>query len=43
MTIHPSAALRAGDARVERRAELLEDLTLAANVFAEGVPPALRS
>ena len=43
VTIHPSAVLRAGDARVERRAELLEDLTLAANVFAEGVPPALRS
>jgi hypothetical protein len=29
VTIHPSAVLRAGDARDERRAELLEDLTLA--------------
>jgi uracil-DNA glycosylase len=38
VTIHPSAVLRAGDARAERRAELLEDLTLAAGLLAEGVP-----
>jgi len=42
VTIHPSAVLRAGDARAERRAELLEDLTLAAELLASGVP-ALRS
>jgi hypothetical protein len=29
VTIHPSAVLRAGEARDERRAELLADLTLA--------------
>ena len=38
VTLHPSAVLRAGDARAERRAELLEDLTLAASLLAEGVP-----
>ena len=38
VTIHPSAVLRAGDARAERRAELLEDLTLAARLLAEHVP-----
>jgi DNA polymerase len=38
VTIHPSAVLRAGDARAERRAELLEDLTLAASLLAEGAP-----
>jgi len=42
VTIHPSAVLRAGDARAERRAELLEDLTLAAQLLTNGVP-ALRS
>jgi DNA polymerase len=42
VTIHPSAVLRAGEARDERRAELLADLTLAASLLAEGVP-ALRS
>jgi DNA polymerase len=42
VTLHPSAVLRAGDARDERRAELLDDLTLAAQLLAEGVP-ALRS
>jgi hypothetical protein len=36
VTIHPLAVLRAGDTRAERRAELLQDLTLAANLFAEG-------
>ena len=29
VTLHPSAVLRAGDAREERRAQLLDDLTLA--------------
>ena len=38
VTIHPSAVLRAGDARAERRAELLDDLTLAAHLLEEGVP-----
>jgi hypothetical protein len=38
VTIHPSAVLRAGDARAERRAELLEDLILAARLLAEDVP-----
>ena len=38
VTIHPSAVLRAGDARAERRAELLEDLTNAAALLAGGVP-----
>jgi len=38
VTLHPSAVLRAGDARAERRAELLEDLTLGASLLAEGVP-----
>jgi uracil-DNA glycosylase family protein len=42
VTLHPSAVLRAGDARAERRAELLEDLTLAAQLLRNGVP-ALRS
>jgi DNA polymerase len=42
VTLHPSAILRAGEARAERRAELLEDLTLAATLLAEGVP-AIRS
>jgi uracil-DNA glycosylase len=42
VTLHPSAILRAGDARAERRAELLEDLRLAASLLAEGVP-ALKS
>jgi uracil-DNA glycosylase len=42
VTLHPSAVLRAGDARAERRAELLEDLTLAAHLLTDGVP-ALRS
>ena len=42
VTIHPSAVLRAGDARAERRSELLDDLTLAAALLAEGVQ-ALRS
>jgi uracil-DNA glycosylase len=36
VTLHPSAVLRAGDARAERRAELLEDLTLAAQLLANG-------
>jgi DNA polymerase len=35
VTLHPSAVLRAGDAREERRAELLEDLDLAARLLAE--------
>ena len=38
VTIHPSAVLRAGEARDERRAELLADLILAASLLAEGVP-----
>ena len=38
VTLHPSAVLRAGDARAERRAELLEDLTLAARLLANDVP-----
>jgi DNA polymerase len=38
VTIHPSAVLRAGEAREERRSELLTDLTLAASLLAEGVP-----
>ena len=38
VTIHPSAVLRAGEARDERRAELLADLTLAASLLTEGVP-----
>ena len=42
VTLHPSAVLRAGDARAERRSELLEDLTLAAELLRNGVP-ALRS
>jgi DNA polymerase len=42
VTIHPSAVLRAGDARAERRAELLEDLLLAATLLGQGVP-AVRS
>jgi hypothetical protein len=32
VTLHPSAVLRAGDAREERRAELLADLELAAQL-----------
>jgi hypothetical protein len=36
--MHPSAVLRAGDAREERRGELLTDLVLAASLLAEGVP-----
>jgi uracil-DNA glycosylase len=36
VTLHPSAVLRAGDARAERRAELLEDLTLAAQLLTDG-------
>jgi DNA polymerase len=32
VTLHPSAVLRAGDAREERRAELLADLELAAEL-----------
>jgi uracil-DNA glycosylase len=28
VTLHPSAVLRAGDRRAERRAELVDDLTL---------------
>ena len=38
VTIHPSAVLRAGEARDERRADLLGDLRLAASMLAEGVP-----
>ena len=34
-TIHPSAVLRAGDARAERRRELLEDLVLARRTMAK--------
>jgi uracil-DNA glycosylase len=34
VTIHPSAVLRAGEQRSERRAELLEDLTLARSLLA---------
>jgi DNA polymerase len=33
VTIHPSAVLRAGDDRAKRRAELLSDLVLAADVL----------
>jgi uracil-DNA glycosylase len=35
VTIHPSAVLRAGDARAERRGELLEDLELARKTLAK--------
>ena len=35
VTIHPSAVLRAGDDREQRRAELLSDLVLAHKAFAE--------
>lgn len=42
VTLHPSAVLRARDDRAERRAELVEDLGLAARLLANGVP-ALRS
>jgi uracil-DNA glycosylase len=35
VSIHPSAVLRAGDERAERRAELLEDLELAHDLLAE--------
>ena len=35
VTIHPSAVLRAGDDREQRRAELLSDLLLAQKAFAE--------
>ena len=35
VTIHPSAVLRAGDERKERRAELLGDLTRARDTLAE--------
>ena len=38
VTLHPSAVLRAGDARAERRAELQEDLTLAAQLLTNGLP-----
>jgi uracil-DNA glycosylase len=38
VTIHPSAVLRAGDDRAKRRAELLSDLVLAADVL-EGSEP----
>jgi DNA polymerase len=34
VTLHPSAVLRAGERREERRAELLEDLELAARLLA---------
>jgi hypothetical protein len=34
VTIHPSAVLRAGDDREERRAELLSDLRLVRRAFA---------
>ena len=40
VTIHPSAVLRAGDERDERRAELLEDLELAHTILAERTPAA---
>jgi DNA polymerase len=36
VTLHPSAVLRAGEAREERRAELLEDLQLASRLLAAG-------
>lgn len=39
VTIHPSAVLRAGDERKERRAELLADLELARATLAELAPP----
>lgn len=42
VTLHPSAVLRARDDRAERRAELVEDLGLAARLLANGVP-AVRS
>jgi uracil-DNA glycosylase len=35
VTLHPSAVLRAGDSRKERRAELLEDLELARATLSE--------
>lgn len=35
VTIHPSAVLRAGDQRQERRAELLDDLTRAGEMIAK--------
>jgi uracil-DNA glycosylase len=38
VTIHPSAVLRAGEAREERRSELLADLMLAASLLTAGVP-----
>jgi hypothetical protein len=34
VTLHPSAVLRAGEEREERRAELLSDLVLAASLLA---------
>jgi DNA polymerase len=37
VTLHPSAGLRARDDRAARRAELLEDLTLAAQLLANDV------
>jgi uracil-DNA glycosylase len=42
VTLHPSAVLRAREDRAERRAELVEDLGLAARLLANGVP-AVRS
>jgi uracil-DNA glycosylase len=42
VTLHPSAVLRAREERAERRAELVEDLSLAARLLAGGVP-AVRS
>ena len=43
VTLHPSAVLRAGEARDERRAELLDDLTLAARLFAEGADQTVKA
>ena len=37
VTLHPSAVLRAGEARTQRRGELVEDLTMAAHLLENGV------